>query len=83
MMSKLAVMEGARAGKGDVIGYAGSTGRSTGPHLFFGVRWHDARIDPTFLLEAPAKIPSVDVTTPPAGQAGAMPHAGSKPGRKR
>jgi hypothetical protein len=27
--------------------------------LFFGIRWHDARIDPKFLLEEPAKIPEV------------------------
>jgi murein DD-endopeptidase MepM/ murein hydrolase activator NlpD len=32
-MSKLAVADGAVVNKGDVLGYAGSTGRSTGPHL--------------------------------------------------
>jgi murein DD-endopeptidase MepM/ murein hydrolase activator NlpD len=37
----------------------GTTGRATGPHLFFGIRWHDARIDPKFLLEDPRKIPAV------------------------
>jgi murein DD-endopeptidase MepM/ murein hydrolase activator NlpD len=45
--------------KGAVLGHVGSTGRATGPHLFFGIRWHDARIDPHFLLENPAKIPSL------------------------
>lgn len=32
-MSKLAVADGAIVKKGDALGYAGSTGRSTGPHL--------------------------------------------------
>jgi len=45
--------------KGDNIGIVGTTGRFTGPHLFFGIRWHNARINPQFLLDAPAKIPSV------------------------
>jgi hypothetical protein len=30
--------------------------------LWFGVRWHDARINPKFLLEAPGKIPAVKRT---------------------
>jgi len=45
--------------KGHILGRVGSTGRATGPHLFFGIRWHDARIDPRFVLEEPSKIPEV------------------------
>ena len=37
-MSKAAVGEGQNVSKGDVVGYEGSTGFSTGPHLHFEVR---------------------------------------------
>jgi murein DD-endopeptidase MepM/ murein hydrolase activator NlpD len=53
------VKAGEKVHKGNTIGLVGTTGRSTGPHLFFGVRWHGARIDPRFLFEDPAKIPAV------------------------
>ena len=37
-MSKLATTTGANVQKGDVVGYEGTTGFSTGPHLHFEVR---------------------------------------------
>jgi murein DD-endopeptidase MepM/ murein hydrolase activator NlpD len=64
-LSDIKVQVGEAVKKGGTVGLVGSTGRATGPHLFFGVRWHDARIDPRFVLEDPAKIPAIaDVANP-------------------
>jgi hypothetical protein len=59
-LSELKVKAGQEVKKGDTVGLVGTTGRSTGAHLFFGVRWHNARINPQYLLESPAKIPAVE-----------------------
>ncbi len=58
-LSRIDVQVGQKVRKGHTLGRVGSTGRATGPHLFFGIRWHDARIDPAFLLGDPEKIPSL------------------------
>jgi murein DD-endopeptidase MepM/ murein hydrolase activator NlpD len=59
-LADLNVQNGQEVKKGHELGRVGSTGRATGPHLFFGIRWHDARINPRFLLENPGKIPAVN-----------------------
>lgn len=45
-MSSYAVSEGQSVSQGDTVGYVGSTGVSTGPHLHFEVRAGGERIDP-------------------------------------
>ncbi|WP_082992594.1 M23 family metallopeptidase [Erythrobacter sp. QSSC1-22B] len=49
-LSLLGAAKGQRVRKGDVIGYVGSTGRSTGPHLHYEVRIAGTSIDPNPFL---------------------------------
>jgi murein DD-endopeptidase MepM/ murein hydrolase activator NlpD len=44
--SSIAVSCGQHVNQGDVIGYVGSTGHSTGPHLHFEVRINGSAVDP-------------------------------------
>ena len=44
---------GQRVQRGQVIGYVGSTGRSTAPHLHFGVIRHGKYIDPLLIRDVP------------------------------
>ena len=55
-MSRLAVAAGQRVSKGDVIGYVGSTGRSTGPHLHYEVRMDGVAVNPIpYMVESEAQ----------------------------
>lgn len=44
--SEILVREGERVKQGQVIGRIGATGRATGPHLHWSIKWRDARLDP-------------------------------------
>ena len=48
--SELLVQTGDVVKQGQIIGRVGSTGRATGPHLHWGLKWNKARVDPKLLL---------------------------------
>ncbi len=49
-MSRMVVSSGAKVRKGDLIGYVGSTGTSTGNHLHYEVYYNDQLTDPAKTL---------------------------------
>lgn len=56
-LSRIAVSEGSMVRKGDLIGYVGSTGRSTGPHLHYEVRVGGVAVDPVpYMVESDAQL---------------------------
>ncbi|EAQ28583.1 metalloendopeptidase precursor [Erythrobacter sp. NAP1] len=44
--SRIVVEEGQAVKQGDHIGNVGASGRATGPHLHWGLKWNAARLDP-------------------------------------
>ena len=51
-LSRIDVAVGQAVRQGQPLGAIGMTGRATGPHLHWGLRWRDARIDPAGLAGA-------------------------------
>jgi murein DD-endopeptidase MepM/ murein hydrolase activator NlpD len=43
--------------RGQPLGIIGATGRVTGPHLHWGMKWNDARIDPVTMVSLPDPDP--------------------------
>lgn len=56
-LSRIDVKLGQRVRRGQPIGAVGRSGRATGPHLHWGLRWNDARLDP-LLVAGP--MPAAD-----------------------
>ena len=50
--SAISVVAGDRVQKGDTIGAVGMTGRATGPHLCWRMRWRDRNLDPSLMIKA-------------------------------
>jgi murein DD-endopeptidase MepM/ murein hydrolase activator NlpD len=55
-MSRILVSPGQTVAKGAVVGRAGSTGRSTGPHVHYEVRVDGVAIDPMRYIRAGSEI---------------------------
>ena len=49
-LSAVEVEQGQKVSKGQIIGKIGKTGRVTGPHLHWGVRWNGVDLDPALLV---------------------------------
>jgi murein DD-endopeptidase MepM/ murein hydrolase activator NlpD len=49
-MSRVAARRGMRVAQGEVIGYVGSTGWSTGPHLHYEFRVNNVALDPNSIV---------------------------------
>jgi murein DD-endopeptidase MepM/ murein hydrolase activator NlpD len=49
-LSKVNVIQNQQVNAGDLIGYIGSTGRSTGPHLHYEIRRNNEDIDPNSFI---------------------------------
>ena len=70
-MSKIVAHDGQRVARGDLIGYVGSTGRSTGPHLHYEVRIDGRAVNPIPFLESANYIMAMqDRVTAPIAQGG-------------
>jgi len=50
-LSRIDVREGQHVTTGQPLGLSGATGRVTGPHLHWAVRWQNAYLDPAKLLQ--------------------------------
>ncbi len=49
--SRLDVRAGQDVARGDLIGRVGMTGRATGPHLCWRMKWRDRNLDPSLMVE--------------------------------
>ena len=54
-MSRIDVTPGQRVEKGQILGAVGATGRVTGPHLHWSIKWAGRLVDPQLTVgEMPA-----------------------------
>lgn len=55
-LDKINVRKGDKISRGEVLGTVGSTGRVTGPHLHWGIRVGEQRVDPVSFVEISNKL---------------------------
>lgn len=81
--SKLLVQVGDSVTQGQPIAAVGSTGRSTGPHCHFEVRYQNNPIDPLFYLpgenNAPVRTEPPEEEVPPAEEPPVSPETPEQP----
>ncbi len=58
-LSRVDVKAGQEVRAGDRLGLSGATGRVSGPHLHFGLRWRGATVDPSVLIGSTAHLVAV------------------------
>jgi murein DD-endopeptidase MepM/ murein hydrolase activator NlpD len=59
-LSRIDVAEGDLVQAGQVVGRVGATGRVTGPHLHWGLRVREARVDPLSLIAVMSERPQTE-----------------------
>lgn len=59
-LSEILVRDGESVERGQIIGRVGATGRVTGPHLHFALRWRGERVDPALLLAPPELLLAIE-----------------------
>jgi murein DD-endopeptidase MepM/ murein hydrolase activator NlpD len=59
-LSRIDVQSGTAVVRGEVVGQSGATGRVTGPHLHWAVRFGEMTVDPLSLMSAVANLQDED-----------------------
>ena len=54
-LSRITAKEGQKVSKGDLIGYSGNSGKSSGPHLHYEVRKDGQNVNPQPYIDAEKK----------------------------